>query len=119
MTVPPPPVVTITESGSSVVGFPFTLNCTATSPIFLLTPPVVMWINVVESNNVTVTSNDLTVSQSTTTVMFDPLKTSHSGVYMCVASYSIPGANLPDLTTVFQPLSLYRVSQGPIAMHNI
>ncbi len=55
-------------------------------------------MNVDESDDITITS-DLTVSPSTAIVVFDPLRTSHGRVYVCVADYNIPAANLPSLNT--------------------
>ena len=74
------------------------LLCTATPPVPLVTPPTISWMNVEESDDITITS-DLTVSPSTAIVVFDPLRTSHGRVYVCVADYNIPAANLPSLNT--------------------
>ncbi len=96
--VPPRPQVAITVTGTSVAGSLLSLLCTATSLVPLVTPPIISWINVDESDDITITT-DLTVSPSTATVVFGPLRTSHGRVYVCVADYNIPAANLPNLNT--------------------
>ncbi len=104
-TAPLPPVVTISVSGDSVAGSSLSLLCTATPPIPLMTPPTISWVGVVSSDDVTVT-NSLTVLESNTMVTFNPLRTSRGGVYMCVAGYNIPAADISssvqnsDSTTV-------------------
>ncbi len=97
--VPPPPVVTISVSGDSVAGSSLSLLCAATPPVPLVTPPTISWVGVVspDDDDVTVT-NILTVAESSTMATFDPLRTSRGGVYVCVADYNIPDADLPDLS---------------------
>ncbi len=85
-------------AGNFVAGSPLSLLCTATPPIPLVVPPTVAWMSVVESDGVTVTNN-LTVSESTASVIFDSLSTSNGRVYVCVADYNIPVADLPNLNT--------------------
>ena len=88
----------ITVTGTSLAGSPLSLLCSATPPVPLVTPPIVSWMNVDESDDITITT-DLSVSPSTATVVFNPLRTSHGRVYVCVADYNIPAANLPNLNT--------------------
>ncbi len=88
----------VAVTGTYMAGSSLSLLCTVTPPIPLVTSPTVSWLSVVESDGVTVTSN-LAVSQSTVTVTFDPLTTSQGRVYVCVAGYNIPEANLPNLNT--------------------
>ena len=90
---PPPPVVTVDVTGDFVAGSALSLLCTATHPIPLVNPPVVSWVGVVNTIDVTVT-NSSSVSESSITVTFDPLRTSRGGVYMCRADYDIPEADL-------------------------
>ncbi len=97
-TVPPRAVVAITVTGTSVAGYHLSLLCTATSLVPLVIPPTISWMNVDESDDVTITS-DLTVSSSIANLTFDSLRTSHGRVYVCVADYNIPAANLPNLNT--------------------
>ena len=90
---PPPPVVTVDVTGDSVAGSALSLLCTATPPTPLVRPSVVSWVGVVNSDDVTVT-NSSSVSESSITATFDPLRTSRGGVYMCRADYDIPEADL-------------------------
>ncbi len=89
-------VVSIT--GTSVAGTSLSLLCTATPPIPLVAPPTVVWMGVVNSDDVTVT-NSLAESESNATVTFDSLNTSGGRVYVCVADYNVPEADLPNLNS--------------------
>ncbi len=97
-TVPLPPVMTISVSGDSVAGSSLSLLCTATPPTSLVTPPTISWVGVVSSDDDVTVTNILSVAESSTMATFDPLRTSRGGVYVCVADYNIPDADLPDLS---------------------
>ena len=95
-TVPSPPVVIITVSGDSVAGSSLSLLCTATPPpIPLVSPPTVSWIQQDLADTVIPVTSDTSVSVNLT---FNPLRTSHGRVYVCIAGYNIPDADLSDLT---------------------
>ena len=88
-------MVTISVSGDSVAGSSLSLLCTATPPIPLVTPPTVSWIQQDLADYVTPVPSDPSASVNLT---FNPLRTSRGGVYMCVADYNIPDADLSDLS---------------------
>ncbi len=88
-------MVTISVSGDSVAGSSLSLLCTATPPIPLVTPPTISWIQQGLADIVTPVTSDPSASVRLT---FNPLKTSRGGMYMCMADYNIPGADLPDLS---------------------
>ncbi|XP_064386134.1 mucin-2-like isoform X4 [Halichondria panicea] len=89
--VPPPPVVMISVSGDSVAGSYLSLLCTATPPIPLVTPPTISWIQQDLADTVIPDTSDPSASVRLT---FNPLRTSRGGVYVCVAGYNIPAANI-------------------------
>ena len=47
--------------------------------------------------DISLTPNMVSGSESTLSVTFSPLRTSHGDVYTCQAGFNIPEANLPDL----------------------
>ncbi|XP_064386138.1 mucin-2-like isoform X3 [Halichondria panicea] len=95
ITIPPPPVVTISVSGDSVAGSSLSLLCTATPPIPLVTPPTISWVQQDLADTITPVTSDPSASVNLT---FDPLRTSRGGMYMCMAGYNISDADLPDLS---------------------
>ncbi len=88
-------MVTITVSGDSMAGSSLSLLCTATPPIPLVIPPTVSWIQQDLADTVTPVTF---YPSASVTLTFNPLRTSRGGVYVCVAGYNIPAADLPDLS---------------------
>ncbi len=86
----------VTVSGDSVAGSSLSLLCTATPTIQLVTPPTVSWIQQDLADTITPGTSDPSASSALT---FDPLRTSRGRVYVCVAGYNIPDADLPDLSS--------------------
>ena len=75
------------SSNSTTAGGNYSLICTVFSDF----PPTVQWLDA-EGNEVDVFSDSMTINQQfygKTTILtlnFDPLKTSHSGLYSCVSN---------------------------------
>ncbi len=88
-------MVTISVSGDSAAGSILSLLCTATPPIPLVTPPTISWLQQDLADTVIPVTSDPSASVRLT---FNPLRTSRGGVYVCMADYNIPDADLPDLS---------------------
>ena len=101
LTALPAPQVTITPSGSSTAGSPYTLTCTVMVVNGLVVVPQVMWLNngvcVVGGNGSSVTSGMASANTTTLTLQFNPLHTSDGGQYFCVANVSIPIISITSL----------------------
>ena len=98
LTALPAPQVTITPSGSSTAGNPYTLTCTVMVVNGLVVVPQVMWLkngtSVVGAN---VTSGMASANTTTLTLQFIPLHTSNGGQYSCIANVSIPIISITSL----------------------
>ena len=98
LTALPTPQVTITPSGSSTAGSPYTLTCTVMVVNGLVVVPQVMWLKngtgVVGGN---VTSGMVSANTTTLTLQFNPLHTSNGGQYSCIANVSIPITSITSL----------------------
>ena len=91
VTVPPAPVVSIVNSSlSSFAGEDFTLTCRVTvMPDNLLTPPTLLWVGPgVGQDGVEQSVENGSIHT------FSPLRTSHGGVYTCIANLVIPIAGV-------------------------
>ena len=94
----PAPQVTITPSGSSTAGSPYTLTCTVMAVNGLVVVPQVMWLK----NGTSVVGGNVTsgiASSNTTnhTLQFISLHTSNGGQYSCIANVSIPVISITSL----------------------
>ena len=94
----------ITPEGPSTAGMEHTLTCRVTSAENLFSSPDVVWMysNGTEESPTVIDSEDaITVGQAvtegsvTTSILtFNPLRTSHGGMYTCMANISIPEASV-------------------------
>ena len=101
LTALPAPQVTITPSGSSTAGSPYTLTCTVMVVNGLVVVPQVMWLkngtSVVGGNGISVTTGMVSANTTTLTLQFNPLRTSNGGKYSCIANVSIPMISITSL----------------------
>lgn len=110
-TVPPMPVrATVDELGNATAGQILRLTCTANKTVDgLLNQPTATWLigatPVTDGDDIMVTTDG-----STSTLTFNPLKTSHASsdtqVYTCEASIDSPALNQPRTMSVTQTLSV-------------
>ena len=103
----PPNVITATvsSSGTATAGMIYSLICTVSKTVGGLTDsPTAMWttrgVAVTNGNGITVTgtTGDMTV---TSTLTFDPLRTSHEGSFVCSGTLTSPAlgtALMPSAT---------------------
>ena len=87
-----PPMVTLSGSGSRVIGTSYTLTCTVTLPsgvqLNASVPPTIQW------PELNTTSPRISQNRNGTYVQIitlSPLHETHSGQYSCRASYSLGG----------------------------
>ena len=103
LTALPAPQVTITPSGSSTAGSPYTLTCTVMVVNGLVVVPQVMWLKngarVVVGNGISVTPGVVSANTTTLTLQFNPLHTSDGGQYSCIANVSLPVISTTELYT--------------------
>ena len=103
LTALPAPQVTITPSGSSTAGSPYTLTCTVMVVNGLVVVPQVMWLkngaSVVVRNGISVTPGVVSANTTTLTLQFNPLHTSDGGQYSCIANVSLPVISITRLYT--------------------
>ena len=101
LTALPAPQVTITPSGSSTAGSPYTLTCTVMVVNGLVVVPQVMWLkngaSVVVGNNVSLAQLMVFGNTSNRDLLFKPLHTSDGGHYSCIANVSLPVISITSL----------------------
>ena len=84
------------KSGSLVAGEMYTLTCAVVELIDGLTGmPTLQWINsedspLVTGDGITVSELNSTDTSATLTLVFNPLRTSHGGKYICRAMLESP-----------------------------
>ena len=93
-------MIDIHSSGASTAGQAYTLTCTATVAENLVVEPTLEWLdtdrNVVGGDDITVRSPITTGTNTTLTLAFNPLYTSHGGRYTCRARINIPVISLSN-----------------------
>ena len=100
LTALPAPQVTITQSGSSTAGSPYTLICTVMVVNGLVVFPQVMWLkNGTSVVGGSVTFGMVTANTTTLTLQFNPLYTSDGGQYSCITNISIPVISITTTNT--------------------
>ena len=103
LTVPPNAITTtVGSSGTAIAGMVYSLTCTVFKIVGgLINSPIVIWptwwVAVTNGNGITVsdTIGDMAV---TSTLTFDPLRTSHEGSFVCSGTLTSPA-----LDTVLMP----------------
>lgn len=94
------PVVAILGASVQTAGNQHSLTCTATVNAYLIAAPTIEWRLPENVRNLSVTVGGQSTSGaiSTKTLMFDPLHTSHGGIYQCSAQINISGFDLQSRT---------------------
>ena len=92
MSVPPPPVITVSYFGASIAGSVYSLVCTVKVVDGLVVVPDVVWMKdgrvLVNGTNTTLTRT-VSGGNSTLNLTFNPLLTSHGGQYSCQATEQV------------------------------
>ena len=85
----------ITPEGPSTAGFEHTLICRVTSAENLVSSPDVVWMNGLDSGDAITVGQAVTEGSVTTrNLTFNPLRTSHGGMYTCMVAINIPAASV-------------------------
>ena len=94
---PDPPSVVISSFGVSTAGETHSLTCNVSLAQDLRESPVIEWVGPegpIEDGAVEGVTLSSSFPSTTMTLTFDPLRTSHGGVYWCRASVVDPEASL-------------------------
>ena len=92
----------VSRSGTARAGMIYSLTCTVSKISGFVNSPTATWttggVAVYNGNDITVssTTND---TSSSSTLTFDPLRTSHEGIYMCLGSLNSPARDEPLITS--------------------
>ena len=112
-------MIDIHSSGASTAGQAHTLTCTATVVENLVIEPTLEWLDtdrhVVGDNDITVGPPITMGTNTTLTLTFNPLHTSHGGRYTCRARINIPAisfsnSNEADSNVTVQSKSLETIN---------
>ena len=114
LTALPAPQVTITPSGSSTAGSPYTLTCTVMVVNGLVVVPQVIWLKNGTSVVGDVTSGMASANTTTLTLQFNPLHTSNGGQYSCIANVSIPIISITSYHTLAYILTVQSTFLNPV-----
>ena len=97
----------VSRSGTARAGMVYNLTCTVSKVDGLINSPTATWTT--GSGGVAVSNgNGVTVSTysdgatATSTLTFDPLRTSHNGAYMCIGSLNSPALQMPLVTSAVE-----------------
>ena len=93
-----PPVIGIWSSGSSKAGKVYSLTCDVSVSPNLRQSPVIEWVgpdgNVIDNTTLRDVSLTSSSPSTTMTLLFNPLRTSHRGMYWCRATLKDMDANI-------------------------
>ena len=96
----------VRRSGTARAGMMYSLNCTVSKTVAgLINYPTATWtiggVAVANGNDITVSSTSDDMS-TTSTLTFDPLRTSHEGIYTCGGALTSPALDTPLMPTVVE-----------------
>lgn len=94
------PVVVILGASFQTAGNQHTLTCAATVSTYLSVTPTIEWSlpEGVKNSSITVGGQSTSGAITAKTLTFNPLRTSHGGVYQCTATINISGIELQSRT---------------------
>ena len=109
---------TVSKSDTTIAGLNYSISCTITKRIGgLMNSPTASWTfeGVIVSNG-----NGITVSNTSpnmSTLIFDPLRTSHAGSYYCVGSLISPALDSPLTVSDFVENTVQSKKVYPLLTH--
>ena len=86
-----PPSVFISSTTNPIVGKMYTLSCFATYEEFLQATPTLTWMLPGTTDDTTIGDQSNAEDMSSISLNFNPLRTSHGGVYVCESTVNISG----------------------------
>ena len=96
--MPDPPVINITISGNSSAGEVYSLTCDVSLSQNLRQSSVIEWVgpdgNVIDNTTLRDMSLASSSPSTTLTLIINPLRTSHRGMYWCRATLTDTAANI-------------------------
>ena len=97
---------TVGRSGTTRAGMMYSLNCTVSKTVAgLINSPTATWtiggVAVDNGNHITISSTTDDMF-STSSLTFDPLRTSHEGIYTCGGALTSPALDTPLMPTVVE-----------------
>ena len=91
-------MIEISSSGTSTAGEVYSLTCDVSLSQNLRQSPVIEWVgpdgNVIDNTTLRDVSLNSSFPSTTMTLLFNPLRTSHRGMYWCRATLTDIDANL-------------------------
>ena len=114
--------MTVSTSSVTLAGEQLSLTCTATVIEFLKTTPTLTWTLPGNSDHTSVGVTSRLETTSNITLNFNPLRTSHGGLYVCEATVNISGVppqsqTASDTVRVQSKLIMINVEKQPMASH--
>ena len=109
--VPPTALAaSVSRSGTARAGMTYNLTCTVSKTVDgLINSPTATWTawgeEVTNGDGIAVSTmtND---TASISTLTFDPLRTSHNGIYSCVGTLTSPALDTPLMPSTVETLSV-------------
>ena len=86
-----PPNVTVTPVQVWTADGSYTLTCSATVEVFLQATPTLTWTIPGNTDDTHIVDQSNTEDMSSISINFNPLRTSHGGVYVCEATVNVSG----------------------------
>ena len=90
--------MTVTPVQVWTAGGSYTLSCSVTYEEFLQITPTLKWTLPGTTDDTTIGDQSNTENMSSISLNFNPLRTSHGGVYVCEATVNISGITLQSQT---------------------
>ena len=111
LSVPPTAITaTVSSSGTATAGMVYSLTCNVSKTVSSLTnTPTATWttggVAITNGNGITVsgTTGDMTV---TSTLTFDPLRTSHEGSFVCSGTLTSPALDTALISSTIEDLEI-------------
>ena len=114
---------TVSSSGATTAGMGYSLTCNVSKTVGgLINSPTATWttggVAVTNGNGITVTgtTGDMTV---TSTLTFDPLRTSHEGSFVCSGTLTSPALNTALMFSAMEELEIRSKAIYLYRVHNI
>ena len=110
--VPDRPKINILMLGNSTAGEFYNLTCDVSLSQNLRQSPVIEWVgpdgNVIDNTTLSIVTLTSSSPSTTMTLLFNPLRTSHRGMYCCRATLTDMDANIMIMNNASASVSVQR-----------